>query len=586
MCRRKNVWKILGLSFFLPFLYSCMDNSYDLSKEIDLTVSVGGDNLSLPIGNTEKIYLRKFIKVEDSELLDTLSSGEYLLTKSDVINSSAIEVNNFTVAEETIDMSVFTICEPDVNVPDDFVTDYTQTGIDVEHEYVFEAQVPAELIKMYEVDVQGGPMKVTVSLEIEGSKEAASSIDLSGLILYFPSFVTMKAQAGVDVTANTYSFSGEELNISNSSFKKDFYIDQFNFRDRPEGALIAAADNSVKTTSMVRMMGEVTVKGVHPARITEDIVLRPVLTFAATDIASVKGQVDPVISIDPTTVGLGDLPDFLEDDDVRMDLSNPILLLDITNPVDMPISLSAMLKGEKSGAVIAGSSVTVGDANGKTPLLIAANGKTQIALSRLGMGGPAGSINIKVEDLNNLIETIPENIKIEMTAKALQTSEHTILLGNNYMVMANYRVDLPLAFGKDLTIVYRDTLDDWKEDIEDYEIKRMLITADVNNIVPLSMTIEGTAIDANGNDLAGITVEVPQEVKACNADGSASVTPIVVTLIETQAQAMKQLDGLHIRIVAKSSETIEGKPLRSDQYLEFKNMKATVPGGLIIDMND
>jgi hypothetical protein len=34
---------------------SCIDNSYDLNKDIDMTISAGGEHLAIPVGYTERI---------------------------------------------------------------------------------------------------------------------------------------------------------------------------------------------------------------------------------------------------------------------------------------------------------------------------------------------------------------------------------------------------------------------------------------------------------------------------------------------------------------------------------------------------
>ena len=34
---------------------SCIDNSYDLNRDIDMTISAGGEHLAIPVGYTEKI---------------------------------------------------------------------------------------------------------------------------------------------------------------------------------------------------------------------------------------------------------------------------------------------------------------------------------------------------------------------------------------------------------------------------------------------------------------------------------------------------------------------------------------------------
>ena len=50
-------------------LTSCVDDSYDVNK-IDLTMKLGSEGLSAPLGNTEKIYLDDILSVDESVKLD------------------------------------------------------------------------------------------------------------------------------------------------------------------------------------------------------------------------------------------------------------------------------------------------------------------------------------------------------------------------------------------------------------------------------------------------------------------------------------------------------------------------------------
>lgn len=50
-------------------LTSCIDDSYDVNK-IDLTMKLGSEGLSAPLGNTEKIYLDDILSVDESVKLD------------------------------------------------------------------------------------------------------------------------------------------------------------------------------------------------------------------------------------------------------------------------------------------------------------------------------------------------------------------------------------------------------------------------------------------------------------------------------------------------------------------------------------
>ena len=60
--------KLTLMTIILCPMISCVDNTYDLSKDIDLTISVGGDELTIPIGGTEQISLAKMLDFGDDEI--------------------------------------------------------------------------------------------------------------------------------------------------------------------------------------------------------------------------------------------------------------------------------------------------------------------------------------------------------------------------------------------------------------------------------------------------------------------------------------------------------------------------------------
>ena len=71
--RRKLVGSqtLLLTALLLGSVTSCFDDSYDLKKDIDMTINVGGEHLAFPIGNTEKVTLDKIIEIEEGDDLQT-----------------------------------------------------------------------------------------------------------------------------------------------------------------------------------------------------------------------------------------------------------------------------------------------------------------------------------------------------------------------------------------------------------------------------------------------------------------------------------------------------------------------------------
>ena len=97
--RRKLVGSqtLLLTALLLGSVTSCFDDSYDLKKDIDMTINVGGEHLAFPIGNTEKVTLDKIIEIEEGDDLQTDANGAYHLLKSGEIDDITTEVKTVTV---------------------------------------------------------------------------------------------------------------------------------------------------------------------------------------------------------------------------------------------------------------------------------------------------------------------------------------------------------------------------------------------------------------------------------------------------------------------------------------------------------
>ena len=64
--------------FVLP--QSCVNEEYSLDKELDLTVSFGGDALVFPLGSTEQLKLKTLLSEEDFKYITSSDDGAYRFT--------------------------------------------------------------------------------------------------------------------------------------------------------------------------------------------------------------------------------------------------------------------------------------------------------------------------------------------------------------------------------------------------------------------------------------------------------------------------------------------------------------------------
>ena len=111
MCKVKKMYPLWGVLLSFPlWTVSCVDNKYDLDKDIDMTVNVGGEYLTIPAGSSDTAYLSKIIEVEEGDILQPdATTRVYHLTKKDDINVEPTTVKEVTVGATTTDLEAIEI---------------------------------------------------------------------------------------------------------------------------------------------------------------------------------------------------------------------------------------------------------------------------------------------------------------------------------------------------------------------------------------------------------------------------------------------------------------------------------------------
>lgn len=99
MCKVKKVSPLWGFLLSFPlWTVSCVDNKYDLDKDIDMTINVGGEYLTIPAGSTDTTFLSKIIEVEEGDMLQPdVTTHVYHLTKKDDISVEPTVVAQVTI---------------------------------------------------------------------------------------------------------------------------------------------------------------------------------------------------------------------------------------------------------------------------------------------------------------------------------------------------------------------------------------------------------------------------------------------------------------------------------------------------------
>lgn len=590
---------------------SCIDSDYDLNKKIDMTVSINGEGLTIPIGYTDSVKLSSIIDTATSEALILDDNQIYQIEKKDDIETVNIEVTKPTIRDITpVFKGVSVQFESSETVKENTLVAYVEDASDFEiNEEIDEAIKTLKVIQWEE------PVHMTYTMTFGNfpGTYIRKGISLDNLQVKFPEFIQFAPEEGV--VDGVLTLDGVYDPNTNKPYVRTLKVIGMDFTKIPE------YENGVPTNNQTlfidRSQAPVTVTGfiaTTPAELINPDQLHPFtiipsVTLDNMEVSRMTGRFDPEIdNVNETaSLNLGEDLDFLKDETTHLDLANPVFRITMTNTVDAPVDMDLTMTGEDAqGTPISGSEVHV-DLSGERCLAPALNGNpvtTVFYVSRKGAVLPPNQAdtvyrNIIEKDLNRLTQRLPDNIHIDMAARVNQNEDHHINLDKNLDITGHYNVSVPLIF-EALDIVYSDTIKNLQDDLSDFLNKtkqmELIVKGNLYNGIPLPMFLQAKAMDPSGKELPTdkVSVEVYVNGKkdgliAAGKENGETVNTEIEIHIEAIGDDLRQLDMIEWCVQATeesgSDDTgTEGIVLKSNQYLQFKDLKATVKQ-ITLDLN-
>lgn len=559
---------------------SCVDSSFDFDNDFDWSINTG--YLAFPVGKTDTIFLDDIIEIDEGDDLQIVPdadgngvAGEYHLIKDGEIDRASANVRMATVDGSTTHIDPITAADESSVVSSSgmITTQISQTG-DVKADA---ADIDDALKELGSLKA-AAPTALTLNIKLEGNLNFSTIF--GNLKVKFPSFLVFNDPA---VNANNeIQIPCSELQL-NVPYVRTLQLTGYHF----DGGL-PVVNNEIHLNEQVVITGETNVQLPSGGQIGSGVKLQivPTVLLADMSVDEATGIIQPEIDATKTSVEISNLPDFLNNDETSLSVSNPVILFSAVNPLNAPVDLTGKMLGKKEdGTLISGSEVKFGA--GSTDPILLQPGSNLIALSRLGTGGPAGSQNIAVANINNLIAKIPDVVEVEMQPAVSYDKYYSIRLGHDYEVSGNYNIDIPLSFEEGLNIVYTDSADDLNSDLKDLDFEEAAVEFDAVNTIPLELEVKAenvTPLDINKQPLSDIKVEVEGGI-AASADGKTSTRQtLLIKMTEQVKGAMSRLDAIRFRVTAVPGQAI-GITLRSDQWMQLENIKVKVPKGINIDLN-
>ncbi len=568
---------------------ACTDSDYDFNN-IDNTVGIGGE-LTLPGSSTDTIKLADVLDLDNSDCVKVRDNGDYVFEQTgDEIEVTEIRVDGFTIMEKLTSGQAFVIDLESMakkNAKAHARTKFSNTQRI--RRFVYDGHSD-DVVDLTRVNINPASMDLSVHFP-QGLSSVMPTIDK--LQFFMPEYIVVGSVSGNG--NGTLSHSGTVITLTGVNTSRDLSLtvttDELVFSaDNMDNGELTIENGDITLTGDIDMSLEATLDITGTPSQTR-FEINNTFNLDTFKPVSAVGKFDP--SIDLNSLGnieINGVPEFLTDGDVRADLDNPQIMVAINNTMNATGLVKGTITATKDGRKTA--SVTV------PQMTIHPATTTNICICRrktAEIEAEYGSNAYEVPELSTLIETIPDNISFDAEAMADKTKESEFMLDHTYTIAPKYSVEAPIAFAENASIVYKDSIDGWHKDLEDYDLSDdacITVTANIENRVPAYLTLTATPIDENGNDIStDVNVEVSGTVIASPDGEESAYTPLTINITKKTADAMKKIDGLRLTIQGKAksedgTDSVTGKTLNSKKhFLIARDVKIKVTGKIIADFN-
>ena len=584
---------------FLAVGSGCTDSDFDLSN-IDQTIGIGGDGLQLPTNSTENIVLDDLLDLNNSDFISIAENGDYMFSKqSDDVKPSHPSIDEVLVKEAKVNNN-FKIEIPESSLMQTRRKSAGHTKLSktasVEgeaSEFKYRGNVPFEIR-----DLISAKTASDINIDVNVTAELKKVIPtFKTMTVTIPSYLKLNigkcspSQPEYDAEKGIITFhnisSSAKINIKANISSLDFSTPPPTVVFTPG---VLGADGSIDFDGAVLLgitFDEVNKEG----NSLQNLYMSAKMTMGAIRVTEATGKFKPNLDLeDLGNVNINNVPDFLTDYDVTINLYNPVIELTANSDIDVAGVATATLIAEDER----GNEMAKVEIRG---LNIKPNGTTRLCICKHKEGIDETKYDqVKVvSNLSDIVRKIPHRINCKAEVDADTYRKGTVKLGKKYTIDADVHMSAPLAFDEGAQIVYTDTIDGWNEDIDKFSFAEgayIEMTTEVENKMPAYLNVSAFAIDVNGKEIPQhrIRVDVSNTVKASEDGEKAVVTPVTIKLRENEKGALKTVDGIVFRVTAaageKDAQTIVGKTINAYKHtLTARNIKVRLVGKIIADFN-
>lgn len=561
-------------------LFSSCAREYDISNDnLDLNIKVGGESLTIPLGNSGKLSIADFIDLEENEYLKVSEKGEYYMEVALNVDET-IDLSNY-IEEVAID-GMHEVLLKDTYIPSSLANTFSRASndyVEVELESADTLKLSYDLSKAHTdglVDIDGilfedahiqlsVDMSTTSSYGIPDDVHVVIEMSLpekyhfseaSGAFTSGKIFLQGDLDSEGHITFNRIDLEKLDFNVSPSD---DFYFEDV-FVLEHLSVLLHPDD-------LPHYVGEHIYLDIHfdVASENSDKIMA----------SGFYGLVDKTLDPISESLDLSDLPDLFRGEGTNIDLINSYALLNISTNSGIPFVLDVTVDPKTPSNVLEMELETPScDENKESEMVSYCISETKIE----GME----EYEWYQADISKLFHPIPESVDFTVLAHTdVNGGTHYVDFHKNYFVNTELDMIVPLCFGENLYLPVCDTITDLPGEIAFvFELAKIDLICDINTNIPVAMELDFDFIDSNGNVL-DVNVEGGR-VEGTSQQGVPVDRQLVISI--DKFKESYDFAGIIFNVILLPGETA-GIPITEDCYLEL-DFSVSLPEGITLDLSD
>lgn len=562
---------VTAVSFF-----SCTSELKVGEGDLDLTITVGGDSLVIPVGSTKAMGISDFIDLDTVDFIHADGQGNYYMEMTEAFEdevSVSDFANSMTVEgiDREFDSQDFTVYagssgseEGRINVQ------FEEFNEECAYRFSFEDAKEDGLVSISSVDFENTYLLPRVHLEADKSIPASMMLSLEVIVPEKYVFEDSPAVNGTTVTfegAVTSSGDVDFQPVTMESIELDLGEGEpFEFEDV---FVVSNLSISVAQSEMEEFDGAVLTVSPGVAFGGDDGMLHPSSFYGKVDI-----KLDEIVE----QILLDDIPQYLKGEDVYLDFTSPYAMVSLKTNSGVPIVMEADLAPVFNSGEGQSVSVTL-----ESPVSYDENTEETVNYW-LASESPAdlpSDYQWVSADIKGLLSRIPDRLDISVRPYSNVDSEedHFIDCNASYNFSGEMGFVLPFSFGDGLYVPVRDTLDNMPEEIGTALTNAdIMLNGTVHSSFPVALKLSGYFLNSS---YQALDIEIPeQEISAGGSDGTQTTSQLNITVPKSP-----KAEEIAYLVFQFEIQNGTGVQISENSTVQITDISAGIPGGLTLDLN-